>query len=125
MLPEKAEEASSLDGFQFDRAALMKGTTMRRISLAGLLLAIAASGAAAGETGVINQAGPYEATMQFYLHPAHGFPGTPPDAAQPAAVSSSNSASAKPKDTDNRVASSTRAYDQDKRRGVDTRGKSK
>jgi hypothetical protein len=31
--------------------------------------------ASAGETGIINQAGPYEATMRFYLHPAVGFSG--------------------------------------------------
>jgi hypothetical protein len=44
------------------------------LGLAGLALVVAGN-ACAGETGVINQAGPYEQTMQFYLHPAHGFSG--------------------------------------------------
>ncbi len=46
---------------------------MKNITLATLILALAVGTASAAETGVINQAGPYEATMQFYLHPAHGF----------------------------------------------------
>jgi hypothetical protein len=50
--------------------------TMKTALTAVLLLGLA-GGAIAGETGTINQAGPYEATMKFYAHPAHGFPGTP------------------------------------------------
>jgi hypothetical protein len=42
------------------------------LSLAGLAL-IAAGNAYAGETGTINQAGVYEQTMKFYMHPAHYF----------------------------------------------------
>jgi hypothetical protein len=41
-------------------------------SLAGLAL-IAAGSACAGDTGIINQAGTYEQTLKFYLHPAHLF----------------------------------------------------
>jgi len=47
---------------------------MGKLLIAGTFMAFSAA-ATAGETGVINQAGPYEATMRFYLHPAHGFPG--------------------------------------------------
>jgi hypothetical protein len=46
-------------------------------------VAFAAGTARAAETGIINQAGPYEETMRFYLHPAHGFPGTAEDGQQP------------------------------------------
>ena len=42
------------------------------LSLAGLAL-IAAGSALAGDTGTINQAGPYEQTLKFYMHPAHYF----------------------------------------------------
>ena len=42
------------------------------LSLAGLAL-IAAGSAYAGETGTINQAGMYEQTLKFYMHPAHFF----------------------------------------------------
>jgi hypothetical protein len=48
---------------------------MKTLLLAGALTMLMAGPAAAAEQGTINQAGPYEATMQFYLHPAHGFPG--------------------------------------------------
>ena len=47
---------------------------MNKLLIAGVFLMLSAM-ADAGETGIINQAGPYEATMRFYLHPAHGFPG--------------------------------------------------
>ena len=47
---------------------------MSKLLIAGVLMTLSAA-AAAGETGVINQSGQYEATMRFYLHPAHGFPG--------------------------------------------------
>ena len=47
---------------------------MNRLILAGAFMLLSAT-AGAGETGIINQAGPYEATMRFYLHPALGFPG--------------------------------------------------
>ena len=43
------------------------------IAIVALSFAFAAANAQARETGIINQAGPYEATMHFYLHPAHGF----------------------------------------------------
>lgn len=55
------------------------------IAIAALCIALGATSAEARETGIINQAGPYEATMQFYLHPAHGFPGEA-DASVPAAT---------------------------------------
>ena len=55
---------------------------MRKIALAGLFVLLSPGAASAGETGIINQAGPYEATMKFYLHPAHGFAGTPETAGQ-------------------------------------------
>ena len=42
------------------------------LSLAGLAL-FAAGNAYAGDTGTINQAGVYEQTMKFYMHPAHYF----------------------------------------------------
>jgi len=42
------------------------------LSLAGLAL-IAAGNVCAGDTGIINQAGPYEQTLKFYMHPAHLF----------------------------------------------------
>jgi hypothetical protein len=47
---------------------------MNRLILAGAFMVLSAT-ADAGETGIINQAGPYESTMRFYLHPALGFPG--------------------------------------------------
>ena len=47
---------------------------MNRLILAGAFMVLSAT-ASAAETGIINQAGPYEATMRFYLHPALGFPG--------------------------------------------------
>jgi len=47
---------------------------MNKLLIAGAFMVLS-SAATAGETGIINQAGPYEATMRFYLHPAHGFPG--------------------------------------------------
>lgn len=47
---------------------------MNKLLIAGVFMMLSTA-ASAGETGVINQAGPYEATMRFYLHPAHGFPG--------------------------------------------------
>lgn len=57
---------------------------MKKAALTAVFILVLAGAARAGETGIINQAGPYEATMKFYLHPAHGFPGTaatPPRAA--------------------------------------------
>jgi hypothetical protein len=42
--------------------------------LTGMTLAAMTTRASAGEQGVINQAGDYERSMRFYLHPAHGFP---------------------------------------------------
>jgi len=47
-----------------------------KLIIAAIAVAACVSGSVnARETGIINQAGPYEQTMQFYLHPAHGFPG--------------------------------------------------
>ena len=45
------------------------------LSLAVLAL-IAAGNARAGDTGTINQAGMYEQTLKFYMHPAHFFFGS-------------------------------------------------
>jgi len=42
------------------------------LSLAAVAL-IAAGSACAGDTGTINQAGMYEQTLKFYMHPAHFF----------------------------------------------------
>ena len=42
------------------------------LSVAGLAL-VAAANAGARDSGTINQAGPYEQTLKFYLHPAHLF----------------------------------------------------
>ena len=47
---------------------------MNKLLIAGAFILFSAT-ASAGETGIINQAGPYEATMRFYLHPALGFAG--------------------------------------------------
>jgi hypothetical protein len=49
---------------------------MKKAALTAVLILLFAGAASAGETGIINQSGPYEATMKFYAHPAHGFPGT-------------------------------------------------
>ena len=47
---------------------------MNRFLLAAALVsAFAASTSQAADTGTINQAGVYEQTMRFCLHPAHGF----------------------------------------------------
>ena len=46
----------------------------------------------AAETGVINQSGPYEATMRFYLDPAHGFPGTPETAKRQSVLAGADAA---------------------------------
>ena len=50
---------------------------MKNLHAFAAFMLLVAGTAMAGETGIINQAGPYEAQMRFYLHPAHGFPGTP------------------------------------------------
>jgi hypothetical protein len=78
---------------------------MKTFVIGSLLAMIAAGAAMAGETGVINQAGPYEATMQFYLHPAQGFAGKP-EAAQPSSAStSSDESKTESKQTVTRLAS--------------------
>jgi hypothetical protein len=69
---------------------------MKKAALATLFALLSVGSAFAGETGIINQAGPYEATMKFYLHPAHGFPGTPEPAEKVAAASTTDSVEAKP-----------------------------
>jgi hypothetical protein len=48
---------------------------MKTILAAALIAAamFAALPAAARDQGIINQAGPYEATPKFYMHPAHFF----------------------------------------------------
>ena len=48
---------------------------MNRLLIAGAFMVVSITASAAETGGIINQAGPYEATMRFYLHPAHGFPG--------------------------------------------------
>ncbi len=53
---------------------------MRTFALACAVLSLAAiDGACARDTGIINQAGPYEQTMKFYLHPAQLSFGPAPD----------------------------------------------
>jgi hypothetical protein len=47
------------------------------LSLAALVL-FAAGDALARDTGTINQAGTYEQTLKFYMHPAHFFFGAAP-----------------------------------------------
>lgn len=64
---------------------------MNKACLTALLILLFAGAVSAGETGIINQAGPYEATMKFYLHPAHGFPGAA-EAMPPTAASASENA---------------------------------
>jgi hypothetical protein len=66
--------------------------TMNKAALTAALVLLLAGAASAGETGIINQSGPYEATMKFYLHPAHGFPGTAETT--PTTASASENASA-------------------------------
>ena len=68
---------------------------MRKIALAALFVLLSPGAASAGETGIINQAGPYEATMNFYLHPAHGFPGTAETAGQSVAAPARSTVDAK------------------------------
>jgi hypothetical protein len=47
---------------------------MRLLTIAAALIAVcAAQPALSRDTGKINQAGAYEQTMKFYLHPAHFF----------------------------------------------------
>lgn len=48
----------------------MKTILATALVAAGVLAALPA---AARDQGVINQAGPYEATPKFYMHPAHFF----------------------------------------------------
>ena len=78
---------------------------MKSITLAALFIGLAATTANAHETGIINQAGPYEATMQFYLHPAQGFPGAPDAAQQAAAAPKEETAAAATAKPAQRVAS--------------------
>ena len=63
---------------------------MNKIVLAGAFMVLAAT-ASAAETGIINQAGPYEATLRLYLHPAHGFPGKAEPAPQGATAADADS----------------------------------
>jgi hypothetical protein len=57
----------------------------RSLLLIGLTVVFSAPTFAA-DKGVINQAGVYESTMKFYLHPAHGFPGVGPRNDHPAVI---------------------------------------
>ena len=66
---------------------------MNKLLIACVFLMVSAT-AGAGETGIINQAGPYEATMRFYLHPAHGFPGNAESTEQPGSVADAKDKSA-------------------------------
>jgi len=66
---------------------------MNKLLIAGVFLMLSAT-AGAGETGIINQAGPYEATMRFYLHPAHGFPGKAESTEQTGSVADAKETSA-------------------------------
>jgi hypothetical protein len=59
---------------------------MKKLHAFAAFMLLVAGTASAGESGIINQAGPYEAQMRFYLHPAHGFPGTAEAAAQSASA---------------------------------------
>jgi len=59
---------------------------MKKAALAAVLALLVAGAASAGETGIINQSGPYEATMTFYPHPAHGFSGSAETTGAPAPV---------------------------------------
>ena len=63
-----------------------KGKNVNKLLIAGAFMVLSAT-ATAGETGTINQAGPYETTMRFYLHPAHGFPGKAENPSEQAAAS--------------------------------------
>src|SRR5262249_43467868 len=74
-----------------------KGMTMKKAALIAVLILLSAGAASAGETGIINQSGPYEATMKFYGHPAHGFSGSPEATPTTASVgeNANRSASAK------------------------------
>ena len=80
---------------------------MKTVLVTAVFLVLAAGTAGAAEQGTINQAGPYEATMQFYLHPAHGFPGKPetaPAAAQAEAIDGKAKADARPAEPRQNVA---------------------
>jgi hypothetical protein len=44
---------------------------MKVVHTLAVLALLAASTAFGRETGIINQAGPYEQTLKFFLHPAH------------------------------------------------------
>jgi hypothetical protein len=61
-----------------------KGAAMKNVYAIAAFMLLMVGSANAGETGIINQAGPYEAQMRFYLHPALGFPGKA-EAAAPSA----------------------------------------
>lgn len=64
---------------------------MKNLYAVAAVMLLVAGTASARETGIINQAGPYEAQMRFYLHPAHGFPGTPEAAAPMASAADAKS----------------------------------
>jgi len=67
----------------------LKERTVSKLLIAGVFMVFSVA-ASAGEMGVINQAGPYEATMRFYLHPAHGFPGKAETTEQGSSVAGAN-----------------------------------
>ncbi len=66
---------------------------MKNLYAGAALLLLIAGSANARETGIINQAGPYEAQMRFYLHPAHGFSATPDPTPQDASTVGSKASS--------------------------------
>ena len=67
---------------------------MKKLYAVAAFMVLTAGTASAGETGIINQAGPYEAQTRFYLHPAHGFPATS-EAPAPSASAADSKRSAK------------------------------
>lgn len=90
---------------------------MSKLAIATLVILLSAGAATAGETGIINQAGPYEATMKFYLHPAHGFPGTAEADSSAAAAAGANVAAGP-----SRKPLASRSKDQGVERARDTSG---
>ena len=87
-------------------STIRERAAMKNLHAIATFMLLVAGTANAGQTGIINQAGPYEAQMRFYLHPAHGFPGTPPEAAAQSASAVDSKGSAGGAVTDARHAAS-------------------